>query len=391
MFTPKIGRRTLVERCAMEHTEKMYKAEHQPWVLSDSRRKEYASSSRRSQKARKEAVIRAAKEPEVPLTITYNPLDDMPKLPRNNLRALSLFSGGGGLDLGFDQAGFTHVASYDVLKFAGSTLTQNRPNWTVFSGDSGDVTKVDWKPYREKVDLIHGGPPCQPFSIAGRRRGSGDKRDMFPEFLRAVDEIRPPVFVAENVLGFLSTNFSSYREQLFKAVARRYQLSSFVLSAKDFGVPQDRRRAIIVGVRRDFNKTFDSDDISKSQNSRGVRSALGLIGTNIDGPAPTLRCTLTGPRQTTSIANSTASVAKWTEFGIWPHGVSPNRSIAASFPTKNQTYRLCVEECQTLQGFPLKWQFIGAVYQRLGLIGNSVCPPVGYALAKSIFDQIFMD
>lgn len=367
----------------------MHVAKHIPWDIPDERRQEYSRSSRQSQLARRSADLRAAEATEVPLSIAYDPRQDMPRLQPNGIRTLSLFSGGGGLDLGFDRAGFAHVASYDVLEFAGDTLRLNRPRWTVYSGSAGNVMNADWSRYRGRVDLIHGGPPCQPFSVAGRQQGSGDQRDMFPEFLRAVEVIKPKAFVAENVLGFLSGKFSSYRQELFKHVSKSYELVTFVMSAKDFGVPQDRRRAIVVGYQRQLARRFSPELLRRSRDIIGVRAALGLPARQDDGLAPTLRCTLTGPRQTTSIANSTASVVKWERLGIWPHGVSPTRTIASSFPTKNDTYRLCVEECQVLQGFPLDWKFVGPVYQRLGLIGNSVCPPVAYSLAESISDQIF--
>jgi DNA (cytosine-5)-methyltransferase 1 len=327
----------------------------------------------------------------IPLTLQYAPELDMPQKPRNGLRALSLFSGGGGLDLGFDLAGYEHVASYDVLDFAGRTLQANRPNWTVHSGEAGDVTLVDWTTLRGKVDVIHGGPPCQPFSIAGRRAGQQDGRDMFPQFVRAVQEIQPRAFLAENVLGFLSKKFANYRESIIRQLSEQYSICSFTMSAADFGVPQDRRRAFMVGIRRDQCATFNPELMKRFDRRRGVIESLGLKSNRKDELAPTLRCTLTGPRQTTSIANSTASVEKWQKLGIWPHGVSANRTFAASFAAKDGLYRLCVEECQSLQGFPQSWAFIGAVYQRLGLIGNSVCPPLAYALANSIQDQAFKD
>lgn len=366
----------------------MYDNKHIPWDISDERRSEYSASSRASQAARKKADLDALKGPVSPLTISYDPNEDMPLLPKSGLRALSLFSGGGGLDLGFDRAGFHHLASYEVLPFAGDTLKNNRPNWTVLSGADGDVRTVDWSLYTDQVDVLHGGPPCQPFSIAGRREGAGDNRDMFPEFVRAVEQLRPRVFVAENVLGFLSKKFDDYRNAVIKRLGRKYNIEVFTLSSADFGVPQERKRAFVVGSLKRARRKFHSGEIKTNTTVRGVRSALGLRDIGRDGFAPTLRCTLTGPRQTTSIANSTASVKRWTEYGIWPHGVSPDRSVADAFPTKNQTYRLCVEECQVIQGFPLDWQFSGAVYQRLGLIGNSVCPPVAYALASSIRDQL---
>lgn len=367
----------------------MFQSKHIPWEISEARRQEYARSSIESQRAKVAALRRAQSEPEVPLTIAYDPRLDMPILPETELTSLSLFSGGGGLDLGFDRAGFRHLRSYDILEFAGDTLRANRPKWRIMAGASGNVRHADWASLRQKVDIIHGGPPCQPFSIAGRREGKDDGRDMFPEFLRAIKQIEPKVFLVENVIGFLSKKFDHYRQELLEQVSDDYNINMFTLSSADFGVPQDRRRAFIFGSSKALNTDFDPSKIKKVPERRGVRAALGLPATGTDGLAPTLRCTLTGPRQTTSIANSTASVDRWRTLGIWPHGVSSSRSIAASFPTKDQTYRLCVEECQALQGFPLDWVFQGAVYQRLGLIGNSVCPPVAYSVAASIRDQIF--
>ena len=120
--------------------------------------------------------------------------------------------GGGGLDLGFERAGFDHVASFDVMGVCGSTLRRNRPQWRVFAGADGDVTGVDWQPFAGKVDIVHGGPPCQPFSVAGLRQGDQDDRDMWPEFTRAVLDLRPAAFVAENVPGMLDRRFRGYVE-----------------------------------------------------------------------------------------------------------------------------------------------------------------------------------
>lgn len=362
---------------------------HVRWDISDTRREEYARSSKQSQLARKNADVAAAKSGTVRLKPNYDPNLDMQQLPRLGITSISLFSGGGGLDLGFDRAGFSHHSSYEVLDFAGETIRSNRPNWQVFSGQEGDVTQRSWSGLNGKVDFLHGGPPCQPFSIAGRRLGKLDARDMFPEFVRAALDISPIAFLAENVPGFLGRSFSEYRAQLFEELEYKYEIVTFFASSDEFGVPQKRKRAICIGVKRGVGKVFDPNLIEKVDSPRGVRDALGLSNVGSDGPAPTLRSTLTGPRQTTSVANSTASVTRWQEYGIWPHGVSPDARTARAFGTKNGTYRMCVEECQLIQGFPLDWKFEGPVYKRLGLIGNSVCPPVAYAIAKSIRDQIF--
>ena len=98
----------------------------------------------------------------------------MPTLPANGLTTLSLFSGGGGLDIGFDRAGFGHAASYEIMEDAVAVLHSAKPHWKVFGGSKGDVCHVDWKCYRGEIDVLHGGPPCQPFSHAGYQSGAGD-------------------------------------------------------------------------------------------------------------------------------------------------------------------------------------------------------------------------
>ncbi|MES2915747.1 MAG: DNA (cytosine-5-)-methyltransferase [Pseudomonadota bacterium] len=359
-----------------------------PWDISSERRAEYASSSRQSQLARRKAEILAASREHPQLRPRYNPLEEMPQRSYDGLRSLSLFSGGGGLDLGFDRAGYSHVASYDILPFAGTTIKLNRPHWNVYSGASGDVTSVDWLKYRGHVDVVHGGPPCQPFSIAGRQLGEQDRRDMFPEFERAVQAILPKAIIIENVLGFGGRKFESYRNSLLGRLSRRFNLSVGILSAKDFGVPQDRKRFFIIGVAKDQGGCIDFRRIKRHLSERTVRHALNLPSVDNDGLAPTIRCTLTGPRQTTSIANSTASVKVWKSLGIWPHGVSSDPRLSQSYPAPDGLHRLCVEECQLIQGFPLNWQFVGATYQRLGLIGNSVSPPVAYAVATAVSDVL---
>jgi DNA (cytosine-5)-methyltransferase 1 len=355
-----------------------------PWEISTERRAAYANSSRVAQLERRKAELIAESREHPVLHPRYNPLADMHQLARNGLRSLSLFSGGGGLDLGFDRAGYHHVASYDILPFAGTTLKANRPNWQTFSGSEGDVTSVDWSIYSGKVDVIHGGPPCQPFSIAGRQLGELDRRDMFPEFERAVLEIGPRAIVIENVLGFGGRKFESYRNALLDRLSQRFNLSIGAVSANDFGVPQDRKRFFIIGVSKRVASSLDFKHLERSKKHRTVRDALNLPAKEFDGPAPTIRSTLTGPRQTTSIANSTASVRVWKKFGIWPHGVSSDARLSRSYPAPDGLHRLCVEECQLIQGFPLEWQFLGATYQRLGLIGNSVSPPVAYAVAVAL-------
>ncbi|MDY6807119.1 MAG: DNA (cytosine-5-)-methyltransferase, partial [Cyanobacteriota bacterium] len=224
---------------------------HQGWNINEEQREVYRQRSKASSLAKKKALSGKGIKPVHSINVPkLNPEKLMPPLGKNGLRALSLFSGCGGLDLGFERGGFSHVASYDLLPAAGITLRNLRPHWQVFAGVEGDVKKVDWRPLRGLVDIIHGGPPCQPFSIAGRQKGKEDSRDMFPEFVRAVLEIEPLGFVAENVVALGSKKFGEYvKEAIESPLEEKYKLTRFILTASDFGVPQIRKRLFIVGFR----------------------------------------------------------------------------------------------------------------------------------------------
>ena len=367
-----------------------------PYDISQEKRDWYREISARSRR-RKKAAIRGELtcDPSRISKPVLAPNKLMPQQRQQGLRALSLFSGGGGLDLGFERAGFEHVASFDTLEICGATLRRNRPQWKVFSGQYGDVTKVNWAAYTGAVDLIHGGPPCQPFSVAGRRSGSKDTRDMWPAFIDAVLAIKPDAFVAENVPGLLNSKFSEYvNEAILAPLEPSYHIAKFKAVASAFGVPQVRKRVIFVGFRsskavREFEvpqATHCPKDslFSSGRCTLGARAALGLDDIGFDCFAPTLRSGFTGPRKTTSVLNSKASQKVWERLHIWPNGVQKSREEAAMFPPENGHFRLSVQDCALLQGFPTDWLFAGAVYQILGQIGNSVCPPVGYAIAKSV-------
>lgn len=376
---------------------------YQGWDLTDEKREFFRQTSLRS----REAKLRALRADPVDARLIHRPALDpgdlMPRVAPHLLPALSLFSGGGGLDLGFERAGFRHVASFDTLEAAGETLRANRPKWMVCSGDEGDVQRVNWRAYRGELAVLHGGPPCQPFSVAGRQRGHEDVRNMLPEFLRAVDETEPLAFVCENVPALAGPKFAPYlREAFLGPLSKSYRVTMFKLSAHDYGVPQLRHRVFFVGFRRaeDARRftppdpTHRADHLARGpqppatawplETMMGVREALGLPEIGVDALAPTLRSTLTGPRHTTSILSSVSAQRAWKELQIWPNGVARTRAAAAKFPTENGHVRLAVADCAVLQGFPSWWHFHGAVYMSLGQIGNSVAPPVAYRVALSV-------
>jgi DNA (cytosine-5)-methyltransferase 1 len=367
-----------------------------PYDISEERRSEYRETSRRSRERKKLALQGRRIEPLHGINVPMlDPDTLMPQKMANGLSCLSLFSGGGGLDLGFEKAGFDHAASYEILEICKFTLLQNRPKWQVYGGIEGDVRDVEWKARHKGVSVIHGGPPCQPFSIAGNQKGEEDERNMWPSFVKAVLDLRPEAFVAENVPGLLDSKFSGFvRDVIDAPLEGRYFISRFQLSAESFGVPQSRKRVFFVGFRGQsaFNRFRVPSPTHSTRNElafglrtgMGARRALGLSDIGFDWVAPTLRSGFTGPRKTTGVVNSKASMELWDRLEIWPNGVQQNRLAASMFPPENGHFRLSVDDCAILQGFPEKWRFSGAVYQILGQIGNSVCPPVAYSVANAV-------
>ncbi len=369
-----------------------------PYELTDEQRSRYRETSIRSQ-LRKRALLRDhnADSPDFGTSLgdRLDPNDLMPLLERKGLTSLSLFAGGGGLDLGFERAGFEHRAAFEILDICGTTLLSNRPGWDVRAGDAaGDVRSAVFTPFRG-VDVVHGGPPCQPFSTAGKQAGANDPRNMWPDFVRCVLQTRPRAFVAENVPGLLDRKFESFvAENIVAPLDGSYTVFRFKLAAHDFGVPQARRRVFFVGFRaaRDAARWVqpmpthgDVDGLFGRLLPRNTaRQSLGLPESGRDEVAPTLRSGFTGPRNTTGVLNSKAALKVWNDLRLWPNGVQHSRAIANAYPPENGHFRMSVADCALLQGFPADWQFSGAVYQALGQIGNSVCPPVAYAVARQV-------
>ena len=124
---------------------------------------------------------------------------------------LEIFSGGGGLALGSSQAGFRHVALVEINKHARATLQANT-SWPLHP--TSDIRDIDFKEFWGKVDLVAGGPPCQPFSTGGAGRGDLDDRNMFPVAIRVLREVRPKAFLFENVRGLARPSFSKYLEYI---------------------------------------------------------------------------------------------------------------------------------------------------------------------------------
>jgi DNA (cytosine-5)-methyltransferase 1 len=206
------------------------------------------------------------------------------------LTSVELFAGAGGLGMGLTLAGFRHRAVIEWDQWACDTIRRNQTRghrlvagWPLFQGD---VRDFDFSSIREPIDVVAGGPPCQPFSMGGKHKAHGDLRDMFPAMTDAVRRLRPRAFIVENVKGLTRPAFADYFEYVIarlefpeivrtageswtdharrllrhKASGRRmglhYDVSARVLNAADYGVPQKRERVFIVGFRDDLDANW---------------------------------------------------------------------------------------------------------------------------------------
>lgn len=203
------------------------------------------------------------------------------------LKAIELFAGAGGLGLGLGRAGFKPVKVVEFNKDCRRTLLKNREraNGPIFDWPESvgmDVRDQEYSSFEGKVDLVSGGPPCQPFSMGGRHNAQADGRDMFPEAVRAVREVRPRAFLFENVKGLTRASFATYFEYIrlqlshpqvtalededwsehLRRLQRHhtshpdssddYRVVTNVMNAADYGVPQQRHRVFFVGIRSDL-------------------------------------------------------------------------------------------------------------------------------------------
>ncbi len=173
---------------------------------------------------------------------------------KNNI--IDLFSGAGGLSLGFENAGFKSILAIDFWKPAIETYNYNRENKV---GEVQDITKLD-NNYFMNYDIkdlcgVVGGPPCQGFSMAGRRIVDDDRNKLYRDYFRILNILKPKFFLMENVVGLTNLNGGAIKEDIFRRANEiGYKVFFDILCASDYGVPQNRRRAIFVGIRKDICK-----------------------------------------------------------------------------------------------------------------------------------------
>ncbi len=302
------------------------------------------------------------------------------------LTALELCAGGGGAALGLEQAGFSHAALLDNDPHACATLRRNRPYWNVIEADIRRFDSAYWR----DVDLLSGGLPCPPFSIAGKQLGADDDRDMFPSMLKIVKDVRPRAVLIENVRGILTERFTPFRAKIDKILdGMGFDAHWTAFNAANFGVPQTRFRVFLVALRRGATAPLRwpiategpapavGMAIGDLMSERGWRGAAAWIKGAMS-PAPTIvggSHKHGGPD-----LGPTRARREWAALGVDGLGLA-NESPAPEFTGMP---RLTIAMVARLQTFPDDWKFAGAKTHAYRQVGNALPVRLAYNVAKAV-------
>ncbi len=343
--------------------------------------------------------------------------DEMHVVPKRSYNSVELFAGGGGLALGMSLAGFHHVLLNEYDSSACKTLRTNRPDWNVIEGD---VRHVDFTPLRDQVDLVTGGFPCQAFSYAGKQGGFNDTRGtLFFEMARAVTEIRPKVFMGENVKGLMSHDEGKTFETICNVIKELgYTLvEPRVLKAVMYKVPQKRERLILIAIRNDIAERVHFRWPSPYDRVLTIRDAF-YKSVMYDSDVPESEGIMYSDkkRQVLNLIpqggdwrNLPEDVAREYMGGSWHLGggktgmarrlslYEPSLTLTCS-PAQKQTERchpletrpLTVREYARIQSFPDYWEFQGTISAKYKQIGNAVPVNLAWAVGRSLI-RLFND
>jgi DNA (cytosine-5)-methyltransferase 1 len=332
-------------------------------------------------------------------------IEEKPVKAAKDYSVIELFAGAGGLAIGMEAAGLKCLALNEYDHWAAETLRVNRPKWNVIEDD---IRNVSFKQYKNKVDVVTGGFPCQAFSYAGKKLGLKDARGtLFYEFARVVQETNPLICIGENVRGLLTHENGRTLEGMVSILDEiGYKvLEPKVLKAIFYNVPQKRERLIIVGVRKDINLEFTyPKPYKKVYTLKDALKKGELYNSNVpDSPG------VKYPKRKKEILDLVPQGGYWRDLplklqkeymqksfylGGGKTGIArrigwhePSLTLTCS-PAQKQTERchpeetrpFAIREYARIQTFPDNWKFAGSVAQQYKQIGNAV--PVN--LAKEI-------
>ncbi|MDI9334548.1 MAG: DNA cytosine methyltransferase [Cytophagales bacterium] len=326
-------------------------------------------------------------------------------------KAIDLFAGAGGLSLGLKMAGWdVRVAvEYDV-----TAIETHRKNMPDVLHICDDIRDIDFTSYKGEIDLVVGGPPCQPFSVSGKQLGKLDVRDMVPEFVRVVREVRPKSFLMENVKGLTSPRFMPYllsRIEELKEIG--YDVHWQVLNAADYGIPQNRHRLFVIGVPIGTKFDFPTPTHGPGRDKKYHTVSEALIGCPKDElnrtkvvfcKNPILRRSpyagmlLNGKGRPLNM-NGPSHTIPASAGGNRTHILDPQRVLLryhthltdggkATVGEAEGCTRLTVRQSARLQTFPDWFEFVGRKNQHYAQIGNAVPPEFAAIVAKALHNAM---
>lgn len=300
------------------------------------------------------------------------------------MKVVSLFSGAGGLDLGFKMAGNDIVWANDIYKDAVNTYEENIGRHIV----CGDIANIDTADIPD-CDIVIGGFPCQGFSVANTKRDVNDERNkLYLQLIRVIKAKRPNFFLAENVKGILNIGNGEVIKMIMKEFSSLgYKVQKKLLNAADYGVPQTRERVIITGVRDDLDFTYTYPEPTNDKNG-GIFIPKWVTIKEAFKDIP-------NPDEPNNLSNHVYSKYKVTISNYIGHRLidpdKPAPTVTGRGDEKggvvvlhhpNNKRRMTCRELATIQSFPLDYHFCGSMSSVYRQIANAVPPLLGYAVAK---------
>lgn len=341
--------------------------------------------------------------------------EELETKPLRRYQSIELFAGAGGLALGLEKAGFEAVLLNEIDKYACETLKYNRPHWNVVQGD---IKNIDFSSFKDKIDFLSGGFPCQAFSYAGQKLGFEDARGtLFYEFARAVKEAQPKVFLAENVRGLLTHDEGrtlATIKLIISEIGYELIIEPNVLRAMFYQVPQKRERLFFVGVRKDIFAKISRDDFQWPSPYRRIFTLKDAFkkGELYECDVPESHGQ-EYPKRKKEILSMVPQGGYWRDLpediqreymqksyflGGGKTGMArrlsydePSLTLTCA-PAQKQTERchpeetrpLRVREYARIQTFPDEWSFVGSMTNQYKQIGNAVPVNLGYAVGRSL-------
>lgn len=313
---------------------------------------------------------------------------------KKEVNVIDLFCGAGGLSTGFKQAGFNVILGIDNDGSALKTFKLNHPESEILEKDISKITKKDVtsKIGNRKVDIIIGGPPCQGFSLAGRRNPNDPRNFLINQFLRIVSLVEPEIFVIENVHGLRSMKDENGRlvlDLIGKRIKKlRYSLKTYILNAEEYGVSQKRKRIFLVGGRK-------SVDLKIKKTNKTLLKNILLDKNDVPGKYFYSQKLIKGFKRREKINKKLGRGFGWrflspddTSYTISARYYKDGAEALVKY-SENQIRRLTPEECALIQSFPKDYRFEGGIIKMYKQIGNAVPPKLGFAVAKAIKNAVF--